>query len=161
MKTFTIGRGLDNNIILNIPSVSSHHAELTYADDGSIILNDFSSNGTFVNGQVVRHNSVAVNYGDPIMFPGGVALDWSILPTPTPPQPVYAQDSIPKEQYPNYATQQQSYNNDYTTVDNNGNGNYGNVPPQPSQPMSSAIGTTQTLSFSRTFSEGFSSGLRN
>ena len=164
MKTFTIGRGLDNNIVLNVPSVSGHHAELTYADDGSIILSDFSSNGTFVNGQVVRHNSVAVNYGDPIMFPGGVALDWSVLPTPTPPQPVYAQPSMPEEQYPNYASQQQSYSNhnDYSTgVDNNGGGNYGNVPPQSSQPMSSPIGSSQTLSFSRTFSEGFSSGLRN
>ena len=47
----TIGRGGDNDIVLDAPSVSAHHAEIRY-ENGRYILHDRgSTNGTFVNGR--------------------------------------------------------------------------------------------------------------
>ena len=47
----TIGRSADNDIVLDAPSVSAHHAEVRY-ENGRYILYDIgSTNGTFVNGR--------------------------------------------------------------------------------------------------------------
>ncbi|MBP3425660.1 MAG: FHA domain-containing protein [Rikenellaceae bacterium] len=180
MKTFKIGRGMDNDLVLNVPSVSSRHADLTYDDKGAIILTDHSTNGTFVNGQVLQNNSVMVNYGDPIMFPGGVQLDWGALPCPEPPQPAqptYTPTATPsQQQYANpvpQPVQSQPVQQPYGATPNYNEGGYngGGIPtPPPTPSMNDAsmnmgapigMGGRVTLSFSRTMSEGFSSGLRN
>ena len=46
----TIGKANDNEYVVNDPSVSRHHAQLTYEEEGHWILEDLgSTNGTFVN----------------------------------------------------------------------------------------------------------------
>lgn len=52
----TIGKANDNEYVVNDPSVSRHHAQLTYEKEGHWILEDLgSTNGTFVNGiQIAR-----------------------------------------------------------------------------------------------------------
>ena len=52
----TIGKANDNEYVVNDPSVSRHHAQLTYEEEGHWILEDLgSTNGTFVNGiQIAR-----------------------------------------------------------------------------------------------------------
>src|SRR5215212_834179 len=47
-----LGRAPDNNFILDAPSVSRHHAILSYEHGSQPVLTDLgSTNGTFVNGQ--------------------------------------------------------------------------------------------------------------
>ena len=49
MATYTIGRGTDNDIIIDEPSISRHHAELIDEPGGRYRLKDLgSSNGTHV-----------------------------------------------------------------------------------------------------------------
>jgi ABC-type multidrug transport system ATPase subunit/pSer/pThr/pTyr-binding forkhead associated (FHA) protein len=52
----SIGRARDNDIVLDSPSVSRYHVQLTYvAFDAQPVISDMSSsNGTFVNGNVLR-----------------------------------------------------------------------------------------------------------
>ena len=52
----TIGKANDNEYVVNDPSVSRHHAQLTYEEEGPWILEELgSTNGTFVNGiQIAR-----------------------------------------------------------------------------------------------------------
>jgi len=47
----TIGRGGDNDIVLDAPSVSAHHAEIRYENGRYILYDKGSTNGTFVNGR--------------------------------------------------------------------------------------------------------------
>jgi ABC-type multidrug transport system ATPase subunit len=50
-----IGRASDNEIVLDAPSVSRHHAELAYDGDPQPVITDLgSTNGTFVNGEILR-----------------------------------------------------------------------------------------------------------
>jgi len=55
-STLRIGRSPDNDIVLDNPSVSRYHARLTYASgDYQPIITDLgSSNGTFINGHLLR-----------------------------------------------------------------------------------------------------------
>ncbi len=47
----TLGRAHDNQIVLDHPRVSQHHARLTRDDRGNVLLTDLgSTNGTYVNG---------------------------------------------------------------------------------------------------------------
>ena len=49
-----LGRAPDNNFILDAPSVSRHHAILSYEHGSQPVLSDLgSTNGTFVNGQLL------------------------------------------------------------------------------------------------------------
>ena len=49
-----LGRAPDNNFILDAPSVSRHHAVLSYEHGAQPVLTDLgSTNGTFVNGQLL------------------------------------------------------------------------------------------------------------
>jgi ABC-type multidrug transport system ATPase subunit/pSer/pThr/pTyr-binding forkhead associated (FHA) protein len=49
-----LGRAPDNNFILDAPSVSRHHAVLSYEQGSQPVLTDLgSTNGTFVNGQLL------------------------------------------------------------------------------------------------------------
>ncbi len=51
MKTITIGRHPDNNIVVNDPIIGRRHAQITQHNDGHFTIMDLNSkNGTFVNG---------------------------------------------------------------------------------------------------------------
>ncbi|PIP80801.1 MAG: hypothetical protein COW84_03255 [Gammaproteobacteria bacterium CG22_combo_CG10-13_8_21_14_all_40_8] len=49
----TIGRKLEQDLVLDDPSISSLHAQITQEEDGWKIINLLSSNGTFLNGKKI------------------------------------------------------------------------------------------------------------
>ena len=59
MKTITIGRNTDNDIVIGDPYISGRHASLTRNDNGSISIRDLgSANGTFVNGSQISESTL-------------------------------------------------------------------------------------------------------
>ena len=50
----TIGRALDNRLVVNNPIASSHHAQIRPEGDGYRLSDLGSTNGTFVNEQPVN-----------------------------------------------------------------------------------------------------------
>ena len=69
----TIGKANDNEYVVNDPSVSRHHAQLTYEEEGHWILEDLgSTNGTFVNGIQIARKQVTskdvIKLGDSYVF---------------------------------------------------------------------------------------------
>ncbi len=62
----TVGRALDNDIVLESGDVSRHHARVEFADDALRVVDLNSTNGTRVNGRTVR--SQAVRTGDEVTF---------------------------------------------------------------------------------------------
>lgn len=46
---FRIGRSLDNDLVLNDPSVSRYHAEIQYQNSRFLLVDKNSSTGTFLN----------------------------------------------------------------------------------------------------------------
>lgn len=67
----TIGRGLNNDIILEDTRVSRHHAQMRYRSRRFWVADVGSTNGTFVNGEAVEERSL--NDGDVISL-GGLEL---------------------------------------------------------------------------------------
>ena len=59
-----IGRSASNDIQIDHPKVSRHHAELRVEDDAIWLIDLASSNGTRVNDQFVKHK--ALKHGDVI-----------------------------------------------------------------------------------------------
>lgn len=146
MIKITIGRDRQCAICFeNYSQVSSKHGELVISDDGRIAFTDYSTNGSFVNGQLVHHTSVFVNYGDAIVFPGNAVLDWNVVAELVRHQQSGGYQSAPQQpQQPQQAPQA-----------------------EPARPQANAMASNssyssgETLSFSQTMSEGFSSGLKN
>ena len=69
----SVGRAVDNDLVITHPSISAHHTELHF-DGQQYLLRDLSSsNGTFVNG--VRITSATLEDGD-IVHLGPVALEF-------------------------------------------------------------------------------------
>ncbi|HVN27716.1 MAG TPA: FHA domain-containing protein [Candidatus Binataceae bacterium] len=63
-KETTIGRSLDNDIVLADASVSRHHASIAAAGGGYRMRDLGSQNGTFVRGE--RINDASLSNGDPV-----------------------------------------------------------------------------------------------
>ena len=57
-----IGREADNDVQIDRPRISRHHAELLIEGDTTWVTDLNSSNGTFVNGRQVQHH--ALQHGD-------------------------------------------------------------------------------------------------
>jgi hypothetical protein len=77
---FAIGRALDNDLVLDHPSVSRYHAQLRQ-EAGRIVLVDLqSTNGSFVNGQRVAGRTQLAE-GDRLLI-GRVALRFRHGPRP-------------------------------------------------------------------------------
>jgi hypothetical protein len=62
----TIGRALDNDIVIESGDVSRHHARIEYADDQLRVTDLGSTNGTRVNGKSIRSHPIAA--GDELTF---------------------------------------------------------------------------------------------
>ena len=86
----SIGRGLDNHIVLMHPSLSRHHAELMVHDNGQAVLKDLESlNHTYVNDQQIEQRQL--QEGDLVRFGTiDMQITWNInatIPAPSPPSP--------------------------------------------------------------------------
>ena len=51
----SIGRGQENDIVIPMDTVSSNHAELTKEEEGWVLRDLASGNGTYVNGERIGH----------------------------------------------------------------------------------------------------------
>ena len=92
MKTYKIGRNPDNDIVINDQSqhVSRYHATLTVHDNGTITINDQSTNGTYVNGVKVKSRvDYPVSTNDTIMFAKTAQFDWNLISKATIFKPAY------------------------------------------------------------------------
>lgn len=82
IQKYTIGRNPDNMIVYQDPMISGSHAEIIVNDSmgyPQYTLVDHSTNGTLVNGQVLKNGSCFVVYNDVILFAGKVLFDWERL----------------------------------------------------------------------------------
>ena len=57
-KQVAIGSGDDNQLIINDPSISPHHARILTTSDGFVIKDNGSHLGTFVNGEAVSQAKI-------------------------------------------------------------------------------------------------------
>src|SRR4051794_16442499 len=62
----TLGRSLDNDVVLESGDISRHHARIEFGDDQIRVVDLNSTNGTRVNGKSVRSQSVRT--GDEVAF---------------------------------------------------------------------------------------------
>lgn len=70
----TIGRAPDNDVVLDDPTVSSHHARLSWSGTTLVVEDLSSANGTFVDGERVK--SARTRPGTDLRC-GEVAVPWS------------------------------------------------------------------------------------
>lgn len=69
-----IGRGYDNDLVLDDPAIAVHHLRVYRAETGDLIAEDIGSvNGMFLGGDRRRHERVLLD-GDEIIRIGGVQL---------------------------------------------------------------------------------------
>lgn len=83
MKVLSIGRDESCDIVINDPDsvVSRKHALLKLYPTGKMEIVDLSTNGTFVNGNMISKNHpYAVKRKDIISFARSKQLDWSLVP---------------------------------------------------------------------------------
>lgn len=73
----TIGRALDNDIVLEHPSVSRHHAEIRREDGGYLLADLGSTNGTAVNSRGIA--SAKLRDGDRVRL-GWVEFTFQLAP---------------------------------------------------------------------------------
>jgi len=52
-KIFSIGRNLENDLVLNDPTVSRFHAEIRYNESQFLLVDKNSSTGTFLNNKKI------------------------------------------------------------------------------------------------------------
>jgi hypothetical protein len=70
----SLGRALDNDLVVSEATVSSNHAHF-YLERGSWNLRDVgSTNGTFVNGNQIGETAIKIRVGDKVKF-GGVEFE--------------------------------------------------------------------------------------
>lgn len=76
MKTISIGRSQDNDVVLDNSQISRHHCELIQYDDGKVAICDNNSmNGTFVNGERISGKRF-LQMSDSVRI-GPIAFNWT------------------------------------------------------------------------------------
>jgi len=88
----TLGRALDNDIVIDDPRVSRHHAQLRLRQGRYVLYDTGSSGGTYVNDRPITE--VMLNAGDVLSLAGSQIIFGEDAPTPTPP-PVKPDDTLP------------------------------------------------------------------
>jgi len=88
----TLGRALDNDVVLDDPRVSRHHAQLRVRQGRYVLYDTGSSGGTFVNQLPV--SEMMLNAGDVIALAGAQIIFGEDTPTPSQP-PVKTDDTLP------------------------------------------------------------------
>jgi hypothetical protein len=88
MKIITIGRSLENDVVINDPTVTRHnHLQIIRDDNGNFTLIDSSTNGTFVNNRKVPEGTNIPLHSTDIIRIGNTTLPW---------KQYFAGDSAPK-----------------------------------------------------------------
>ena len=65
-KAAGLGRASDNDVIIQSPSVSRHHARVTETQFGFVLVDLHSTNGTYVNGRKIPPVGYLLSSGDSI-----------------------------------------------------------------------------------------------
>lgn len=96
MKKIKIGRGRDNDVVINDPVVSTTHAVITVSDFGEITIEDQNSrNGTFVNGEKITKRTLS---SSSTVLLGNHSIDWKqIVQTARPKTPQKKDVVIPAD----------------------------------------------------------------
>ena len=78
-RTIKIGRHESNDYVLSDKNAetSRNHAALTIYQDGSMEIEDFSSNGTYINGNKINNEKKIVTGSDVVSFADQEVFDWS------------------------------------------------------------------------------------
>ena len=84
MREYKIGRNADADIILTAAFCSRDHAKITLTDEGKILLQDYSANGTYVKGKKISNQTIEIKHGDEVLFGNVEKLDWSKIEKPVP-----------------------------------------------------------------------------
>ena len=75
MKTITFGRGPQNDVVINDPTVSGVHCQIEMDDDGRFLITDLNStNGTYVNDMRISGRT-ALSVSDRVKI-GRTWIDW-------------------------------------------------------------------------------------
>lgn len=85
-KVYTIGRDLQNDIVIDDPTdeVSRLHATIRFSGRKMFLI-DQSQNGTYVNGMRMSVNEeVPITRKDKVSFANRVELDWRLVPNASP-----------------------------------------------------------------------------
>ena len=81
--SLTIGRRDDNDVIIDDPAVSGHHAKIDSLGDRFVLIDLKSKNGTFVNEQLIDShwltNGDMVTIGDTENLGGNANLNRSLI----------------------------------------------------------------------------------
>jgi predicted component of type VI protein secretion system len=79
--SLTIGRDPVSDVVLNDPEVSRQHARFTRTEIGYQVQDLGSTNGTFVNGQRLESEPIALQPGFTVSMGSGVTLLYEAVPT--------------------------------------------------------------------------------
>ena len=90
----TLGRALDNDVVIDDPRVSRHHAQLRVRQDRYVLYDTGSSGGTLINDQSI--SEAILNAGDVISLAGVQIIFGEDAPTPPQP-PIRTDDTLPLE----------------------------------------------------------------
>jgi len=91
IERVTLGRAQDNQIVLSDPEVSSHHAEILLREQGYWITDVGSTNGTFVNQQLLDRHVPYLLYLRDVIRIGNTTFTYEVTDSPSrkiPPSPI-------------------------------------------------------------------------
>ncbi len=116
-QVYTIGRAIDNSLVINQPSVSKYHAVVTFITDHVVLLEDKNSTfGTTVDGRRIQQtiigpdNLVVLGQVEPLDYRKILALRVSRTPPPPPPPPAPKRDPLDfREEFKQLAKVQELY----------------------------------------------------
>ena len=74
LDLLTVGRDPLSDIVIEDPEVSRHHASFTQGEEGFLLQDKGSTNGSFVDGERIGGNPVQLKPGQVIMFGSTVTL---------------------------------------------------------------------------------------